>query len=70
MRSKGERADKYREIFSECSNDYLAAYYVAATELEMAHGYSAREWCDKALAVNPKYAPAKYLRRQAEGLLK
>ena len=69
MRSKEERGEKYRKIFSEYSNDYLAAYYVAAAEFEMDHGYGACEWCDKALAINPRYAPAKHLRKRAEGLL-
>ncbi len=69
MKSKDERADKYKEIFNEFSYDYLAAYYAAAAEFEMAHGYGACEWCDKALAVNPKYLPAKQLRKKAEGLL-
>ena len=69
MISKEERADRYREIFSKYSNDYLAAYYVAAAEVEMDHGHTAREWCDKALNINPKYAPAKHLRRKAEGLI-
>lgn len=64
------RVEEYSRIFSEHKGDYLAAYYVALAYFNMSKGGASISWCDKALAVNPLYYPAKALRRRAEGLMK
>ena len=64
------KVEAYERIFAEHSFDYLAAYGVALAHYNMSQGRQSISWCDKALAVNPLYYPAKALKRRAEGLLK
>ena len=66
--SKQERSDRYRSIFKQNKNDYLAAYGVALAEFEMNHGGESAKWCNRALAINPRYLPAKQLLKRAKGL--
>ncbi|MBQ7154230.1 MAG: hypothetical protein IJR85_01605 [Synergistaceae bacterium] len=70
LRSNREKADVYARMFEEYDGDYLAAYYVALANFNMGRGGQALTWCDKALAVNPLYYPAKYVRKKAEGIVK
>lgn len=69
---KGNQAkvEAYTKMFREYNIDYLAAYLAAKAEFEMSHGSAAVGWCNKALAVNPRYYPANALKKQAEGLMK
>ena len=69
MISKEERAERYVELFEHYNLDYLAAYYKALAEFDMSHGGTCIEWCDKALSINPKYLPAKRLRKKAMGII-
>ena len=64
------KVEAYERIFAENSFDYLAAYGVALAHFNMNQGGQSVSWCDKALAVNPLYYPAKALKRRAEGLMK
>lgn len=68
--SNESKVETYERIFSQHKDDYLAAYYVALTYFNMNKGGPSISWCDKTLAVNPLYYPAKALKRRAEGLLK
>ena len=48
------KLDAYSEIFNLYNGDYLAAYNAALAEFEMGHGSRARDWCQKALDINPR----------------
>lgn len=70
LRSKENRAETYAAMFEEYPVDFLAAYYAGLAEFDMDHGSRAVGWCEKSLSVNPRYYPAKELKKRAEGLLK
>jgi hypothetical protein len=70
LRSNREKAEVYARMFDEYDGDYLAAYYAALANFEMRRGGQSITWCDKALAVNPLYYPAKAVRKKAEGIVK
>ena|GEM_PF-6851250 len=69
MLSKEGRAERYEELFKAYRNDYLAAYGVALAEFDMYHGRKCINWCNTALSINPRYLPAKLLRKKAEGII-
>jgi tetratricopeptide (TPR) repeat protein len=50
--------DKYTELAEAYDGDYLAAYRAGEIALSMGKKDDAREWYDKALAINPEYEPA------------
>ena len=62
------KLDAYSEIFNLYNGDYLAAYNAALAEFDMGHGSRARDWCQKALDINPRYLPALQLMKRAKGL--
>lgn len=68
--SKPGRIETYTRIFEAFDGDYLAAYYAGLAEFDSNDGQRSKDWCEKALAINPNYYPAKSLKRRAEGLIK
>lgn len=70
MRSKQGRVERYTELLEHYGRDYLAAYGIALAEFEMDHGSASVDWCNRTLEINPKYLPAKQLKRKAEGIMR
>lgn len=64
------KSEEFAKLYRENNIDYLAAYSAALAEFNMYHGGAAVRWCDRALETNPRYYPAKSLRKQAAGIIK
>ena len=68
IKNNEKKLEAYSEIFEEYGEDYLAAYQAAQAAFNMKDGETALEWCDKALAINKQYTPARRLRVKARKL--
>lgn len=56
---------RYTEIFARYPADYFAAYQASRIALNMGRKSAAKEWAQKALAINPNYNPAKKILQAA-----
>ena len=68
IKNNEKKLEAYSNIFDEYSEDYLAAYQAALAAFNMKDGETSLEWCDKALAINKQYTPARRLRVKARKL--
>jgi curli biogenesis system outer membrane secretion channel CsgG len=56
----GKKAyEKYVELANSYGGDYLAAYQAGRIAQQLKQKDDARAWCEKALAINPDYKPAR-----------
>ena len=69
MLSNEEKIERYSEMFRDNPDDYFAAYQAGKTAFNCGWYGDAKEWAEKSLAVNHRYAPAKRLLKAAESKL-
>lgn len=64
MRSPERMIERYEEMARDDPQDYLAAYRAGEVSFGIGRKGRAKIWLDKALSINPRYYPAKALRRK------
>lgn len=65
LRDKKQAYDKYVELATSYSGDYLAAYKAGEMALQLKKKNDAKMWFDKALSINPNYEPAQMAKTKA-----
>ena len=68
IKDNAKKLEAYSNIFDEYGEDYLAAYQAALAAFNMKDGAESLSWCDKSLAINKQYVPARRLRVKARKL--